>query len=432
MRTKKNVFVVGLDDFNLDKLQRLPEAKEMEFYPAVKFSEMRGVDNISIADLMAIADKRIEEAGHIDAVVSYYDFPGTALVPIIAQKYNLPGPSLESILKCEHKYWSRLEQQKVIPRSLPQFKAFDPFDDDAYEKIDFITPYWIKPIKSYRSFLAYRISGPIQFREYMEEVRKHVNFMAEPFNYIFKEYGMPYEITDMEETMIAETPIHGHQCTVEGYAFDDEVIVYGIVDSVREEDRSSFSRYEYPSNLPQEIQFRMADLTRRAISQIGLMNSAFNIEFFYDSTANMIYLLEINPRISQAHTDIFEKVHGISHHHIMLNLALNRRPKALDYNGEFRKAAHFMLRTFESGKVKGAPKQEEIKALKEKYDDLAIKINVKEGMNLDDMYGQDSYSYELANIYLGGRNQEELLEKYHDVVDKLSFSIDYVEEDMLY
>jgi len=432
MRTKKNVFVVGLDDFNLDKLQRLPEAEEMNFFPAVKFSEMRGVDNISISDLLAIADKRIEEAGHIDAVVSYYDFPGTALVPIIAEKYNLPGPTLESVLKCEHKYWSRLEQQKVIPRSLPQFKAFDPFDDDAYEKIDFITPYWIKPIKSYRSFLAYRISGPIQFREYMEEVRKHVNFMAEPFNYIFKEFGMPYEITDMEETMIAETPIHGHQCTVEGYAFDNEVIVYGIIDSVREEDRSSFSRYEYPSNLPQEIQFRMADLTRRAISEIGLMNSAFNIEFFYDSTANMIYLLEINPRISQAHTDIFEKVHGISHHHIMLNLALNRRPKALDYNGEFRKGAHFMLRTFESGKVNSVPSQEEIHTLKQKYSDLAIKINVKEGMNLDDMYGQDSYSFELANIYLGGRNQEELLEKYNDVVENLSFKIDYIEEEMLY
>lgn len=432
MRKKKNVFVVGLDDFNLNKLKRLPEAEECEFLPAVKFSEMRGVDAISVADLLAKVDERVKEAGHIDAVVSYYDFPGTALVPIIAEKYNLPGPTLESILKCEHKFWSRLEQQKVVPKSLPQFKAFDPFDDNAYDKIDFITPYWIKPIKSYRSFLAYRISGPIQFKEYMEEVRKHVNFMAEPFNYIFKEYGMPHEITDMEETMIAETPIHGHQCTVEGYAFDDEVIVYGIVDSVREEDRSSFSRYEYPSNLPQEIQFRMADLTRRAIGQIGLMNSAFNIEFFYDSTANQIYLLEINPRISQAHTDIFEKVHGISHHHIMLNLAMNRRPNALDYNGEFRKAAHFMLRTFESGVVKGVPGQEEIDNVKKKYPDLAIKINVKEGMNLDDMHGQDSYSYELANIYLGGRNQEELLEKYHDVVDSLSFDIDYVEEEMLY
>ncbi|MCF8336856.1 MAG: hypothetical protein K9I74_02630 [Bacteroidales bacterium] len=176
----------------------------------------------------------------------------------------------------------------------------------------------------------------------------------------------------------------------------------------------------------------MADLSRRAITQIGLMNSAFNIEFFYDATANQVYLLEINPRISQAHTDIFEKVHGISHHHIMLNLALNRRPKALDYNGKFRKGAHFMLRTFEPGVVREIPSGEEIETLKKKYPDLAIKLNVKVGMNLDEMRGQDSYSYELANIFLGGKNQEELLEKYNDVVENLTFHIDYVEEEMLY
>ncbi len=433
MKEKKQVFVVGLDQFNLDKLNRLPEAEDCDFHAALEISDIRGVDSISIPDLLKKADEKIAaNDGQIDAVVSYYDFPGTVLVPIIAEKYNLPGPTLESVLKCEHKYWSRLEQQKVIPKSIPQFKAFNPFDDDAFEQIDFITPYWIKPIKSYRSFLAYKINGPVQFGEYMQEVREHVDFMSEPFNYIFKEYGMPHEFTDMPERMIAETPITGHQCTVEGYAYDDEVVVYGIVDSVREEDRSSFSRYEYPSSLPQEIQFRMADLTRRAITQIGLWNSPFNIEFFYNSTANQIYLLEINPRISQAHTDIFEKIHGISHHHIMLSLALGKRPKALDYDGDFRIAAHFMLRTFQNGEVKETPSEKEIKALKERYDDLAIKINVKPEMNLDEMFGQDSYSYELANIFLGGKNKEELLEKYDEVVRGITFKIDYIQKDMLY
>ncbi|MFO8089596.1 MAG: ATP-grasp domain-containing protein [Desulfatiglandaceae bacterium] len=428
MNAKKNVFVVGMDDFNQAKIKRLPEAGECEFFPAVKLSEMRGVENISIERLLEKVDARIKEVGRIDAVVSYYDFPGTVMVPIIATKYGLPGPSLESMLKCEHKFWSRIEQQMAIPDNIPQFTAFNPFEDAAFEKIDFITPYWIKPIKSYRSFLAYRINGPIQFREYMEEVREHIDMISEPFNYIFNAYGMPQEIAGMKETMIAETPISGHQCTVEGYAYNDEIIVYGIVDSIREEDRSSFSRYEYPSSLPQEIQFRMADLTRRAISRIGLMNSPFNIEFFYDATANQIYLLEINPRISQAHTDIFEKVHGISHHHIMLNLALNRRPKALDYKGDFRKAAHFMLRSFEPGIVKSPPTQNEIECLKKKYPDLAIKINVAEGTNLADMYGQDSYSYELANIHLGATNQEDLIAKYNDVVSNLSFDIDYGEQ----
>ncbi len=62
------------------------------------------------------------------------------------------------------------------------------------------------------------------------------------------------------------------------------------------------------------------------------------------------------PRISQAHTDMFEKIHGISHHSIMLNIALGRRPKALEYKGDYRIAANFMVRTYEPGMVKKAPK----------------------------------------------------------------------------
>ncbi|MFP4620659.1 MAG: acetyl-CoA carboxylase biotin carboxylase subunit family protein [Bacteroidales bacterium] len=424
MTGKKQVFVVGLDDFNLEKLKRLPEAKECDFHPAVKYEEMRGLEQFDMKSLIETAFQRIDQHGKIDAIVSYYDFPGTDLVPIIAERYRLTGPSLESVLKCEHKYWSRLEQNKVIPRSVPMFMAFDPFDDQAYQKIEMIPPFWIKPIKSFRSFLAYRINSEYDFNDHMQEVRDHIDYMAEPFNYIFRNYHLPEEFAYMKETCIAESPISGHQCTVEGYVYDGEVVIYGIVDSVREEDRSSFTRYEYPSSLPQEIQFRMADLARRAMTQIGLNNSAFNIEFFYNHTVNQIFLLEINPRISQAHTDIFEKVHGISHHSIMLNLALGRRPTALEYKGKYRIASNFMLRIYESGRVKKVPSREEVSKLQEKYPELTLKLHVKEGMHLSELQGQDSYSYELGNMFLGARNQEELIQKYDDCMANLTFDVE--------
>jgi hypothetical protein len=432
MSNKKQVFVVGLDEFNLKKLERLPEAKQCDFLPAVEIKEMRGVEQLDMKSLINKAFERIDKHGKIDAIVSYYDFPGTSLVPIIAEKYKLPAPTLESMMKCEHKYWSRLEQNKVIAHSVPTFKAFDPFDDRAYQHIELIPPFWIKPIKSYRSYLAYKINSEYQFNDLMEEVREHINFMSEPFNYIFQNYNLPQEYASMKETMIAETPITGFQCTVEGYVYNGEVVVYGIVDSLREEDRSSFTRYEYPSSLPQEIQFRMADLTRRAIIQVGLNNSPFNIEFFYNNTVNQIFLLEINPRISQAHTDIFEKIHGISHHSIMLNLALGRRPKALEYKGKHRIASNFMLRTYEPGKVKEVPSQEQIDKLMKKYPELEMKVHVKKGMHLSELYGQDSYSFELANIFLGARNQEELLDKYHDCLDNLTFEVKFDESTPVY
>jgi len=427
MNDKKQVFVVGLDDFNLKKLQRLPEAGECDFLAAIKYDEMRGVEFYDMKKLIDTAFSRIEAHGKIDAIVTYYDFPGTNLVPIIADHYRLKAPSLESVLKCEHKYWSRLEQNKVIPRSVPMFAAFDPFDEKAYQKIEMIPPFWIKPIKSFRSFLAYRINSEYQFNGYMTEVQENIEYMAEPFNYIFQHYDLPHEFAQMKETMIAESPITGHQCTVEGYVYDGEVVVYGIVDSVREEDRSSFARYEYPSSLPQEIQFRMADLARRSIIQTGLNNSAFNIEFFYNSTVNQVFLLEINPRISQAHTDIFEKVHGISHHSIMLNLALGRRPKALEYKGRHRIAGNFMLRLYDSGRVVRVPSREEVEKLQEQYPEMTLKLHVKEGMHLSELQGQDSYSFELANLFLGARNQEELVEKYDDCMNHLNFEIEFDE-----
>ncbi len=430
MSKKKNVFVIGLDDFNLEKLSHLPEAKECDFLPAIRLDEMRDVEKFSIPDLLETADKRIKEAGRIDAAVSWFDFPGSVLVPIIAEKYNVPGPSLKDVMKCEHKYWSRVEQRRAIPENIPEFKAFDIYDDNAYDKIDFKPPFWIKPIKSYGSFLAYKIENKEQFNECIREAREHIDLMVEPFTYIFDKYEVSPEISKMEEKMFAETMIKGHQCTAEGYSVNGKIEVYGIIDSILEGDTSSFSRYEYPSSLDQETKERIFSISKKAIRQIGLKNSAFNIEYFYDENTGEINLLEVNPRMSQSHGDMFEKVHGMSHHEIMLNIALGRKPVKLDKTGEYEIAAHFMLRSFKSGIVKEAPGKKTINELKQKYPDFDILLNVKEGMDLDDMaqHHIDSYSYVMANIFLGAQSSGELLEKYNDVVEKLAIKVEPGEE----
>lgn len=425
MARKKNVFVIGLDDINLEKLERLPQARECRFLPAVKFSEIRGVEDFSIPELLELAGKRVDEAGHIDAVVSYFDFPGSVLVPIIAEKYGLPGPSLKSVMRCEHKYCSRMAQYKVIPENIPAFKAFDPYDNNAYEYIGFEPPFWIKPIKSYHSYLAYQIKNKKHFNECLEEVREHIDYISEPFSYIIKTYEMPENITEDQDKMFAETPISGHQCTVEGYVYNHEVVIYGVIDSITEEKYPSFARYQYPSSHPYEVQYRMSDLARRVIRQIGLNDAAFNVEFFYNEKENKIYLLEINPRMSQSHATMFENIHGISHHEVMLNLALNRRPEPLEYEGKHQVAAHFMHRTFESGIVSHIADDKTISGLRKKYPDMLLSINVKEGQDLDNIeeHHTDSYSYVLADLDIGAENEEELLDKYNDIVKQLNIQI---------
>lgn len=424
MTEKKNVFIVGLDDFNLDKLRRLPRAKECNFHAALHTSEIRQVDAYDLPRLIQTATDRMKNFdGPVDAVATYYDFPGSTLVPILADRFGLPGPSLEAIISCEHKYWSRLEQRKAIPDNIPSFHVFDPFDDDAFEKIDLLPPYWVKPVKSFRSFLAYKINGPGQFADAMATVREHINLMSEPFQWVMKEFGLPSEFATMKETMIAEAPLSGSMCTLEGYAFQGKMVGYGIVDSVREPDRSSFARYEYPSSLPMEIQHRMIDVARQAIAQIGLDNTAFNIEFFYDQTNDHVFLLEINPRLSQDHSDVFEKVHGLSHLRVMLDLALGIKPAPFEKRGKYSIAANVMLRVYEAGKVTRAPSAEAIEAVKAAGLASHVKVHVAEGEELGSMKSQDSYSFELANLFIAGRDQLDILEKYDKALEMLSFEI---------
>ena len=424
MTEKKNVFIVGLDDFNLAKLQRLPRAKQCNFYAALHTSEIRQVDAYDLRKLIDLAAERMSSfEGSVDAVATYYDFPGSTLVPILAKRFGLPGPSLEAIIACEHKYWSRLEQRKAIPDNIPAFHVFDPFDEHAAEKIDLLPPYWVKPVKSFRSFLAFKINGPGQFADAMETVREHIDLMSEPFRWLMKEFGLPAEFADMKETMIAEAPLSGSMCTLEGYAFEGKMVGYGIVDSVREPDRSSFARYEYPSSLPMEIQHRMIDLARQAIAQIELDNTAFNIEFFYDQTNDHVFLLEINPRLSQDHSDVFEKVLGHSHLRVMLDLALGIKPAPFERRGKHNIAANVMLRVYEAGRVTRAPTSEAIEAVKSAGLASEVKVHVEEGQELGSLKSQDSYSYELANLFIAGRDQLDILEKYDKALELLSFEI---------
>ncbi len=427
----KKVFVVGYDSFNVERLKRIPRAQECEFYPALEWEDFRGVDKFDIKALIEKANLNIHKICEVpDAIITYWDFPASSIVPILVQQYGLRGPSLRSVMKCEHKFWSRMEQRKVIIDHIPEFQAVDPFDDDAYSKLTLITPFWIKPFKSFRSFLAYRINDERDFHNSIENIRSNIEVINEPFQYLMERYRMPEMFTHMNESCICESLLTGSMCTLEGYVHEGEVVGYGIVDSVREGDRSSFSRYEYPSSLPPDVQFRMHDIAKTVIQQIGLDDAPFNIEFFYNQTMDQIYLLEINPRMSQAHTDIFEKVHGFSHHKVALDLALGLRPGPMERKGKFSIAAHFMHRSYESGMVKRVPTQEEIESLKNEVPGFDIKINANEGHHLNEMKNQDSYSYELASIFLGGRDQIDLLDKYDYCLNRLNFEIE-IDKDWL-
>lgn len=101
---------------------------------------------------------------------------------------------------------------------------------------------------------------------------------------------------------IAEAIISkGRQCTLEGYVHGGKSVVYGVVDSIREGRlRSSFARYQYPSQLPAHVQDRVTEAAAALMAQIGYDTAPFNMEFYWSPANDQIRLLEVNARISKS------------------------------------------------------------------------------------------------------------------------------------
>jgi hypothetical protein len=423
--TPHNVFVLGLDAENLEVLQGLPNAHEYAFHQLLTIEELKHGEDIPVQELIAKAERQLDSfGGSIDAIVGYWDFPVSSMVPILCARYGLRCSSLRSRLVCEHKYWARLAQ-RAITDAHPRFAPVDPFDDDALANVDLDYPFWLKPIKGFSSMFARKITSAQDFHDALVSLRACVGRVGEPFDYVLSLVDLPPEIEALGGSCcIAEEEVTGHQVTVEGYARGDDITVYGIVDTVPYPDAPCFLRYEYPSRLPQSVQYQMADIARAVIAEIGLDHSTFNIELFWDETTDRLSILEINPRHSQSHAWLFWQVDGLPNHELMLDLALDRPRKLPRGHGPYACAAKWFLRRFDDGVVTRVPTADEIAAVEADIPGTEIVLEVDVGERLADLHDQDAYSYKLAHVLVAAADPEELDKKYQQCVERLPFAFE--------
>lgn len=421
---KKNIFVIGPDELNWNKLQNLKGAQNYDFHELLAYEESHGAKTYDAKWMLAEAQRRLDAFdGRIDAIVSFWDFPVSLMLPILARRYGTRAPSLESALMCEHKYWSRVKQQEAVPDMTPGFARFDPFDDDALEKIDLSYPFWVKPIKSFAGHLGFRIGSAGDFRQACEKMRAGIGAFSGPFDDLLEYADIPDEIRS-GGFCLAEQIIGGKQVTLEGFACDGEIDSHGIVDSFRHSNRVSFSRFQYPSRLPGKVKDRIFAASRKVMKHIGFDNSPFNIEYFYDARSESLKLLEINPRIAQSHSDLFKKADSTSNHRIMVEVGLGKHPHWEKGRGEFRIAGKFFIRSFADGRVARAPTEEQIAEIRERFPGTIVQPLVKQGQQLSEMLYQDSYSFKLAIVYMGAASQRELCDNFETVKQILDFEIE--------
>jgi biotin carboxylase len=419
----KHIHVVGLDDFNGQKLARIDLPEGLSAHRLMAYEEVKGQDTIDFDALLETASRRLRETNApVDGVIGWWDFPTTSLIPAICHRFNLAGPSLESVLKCEHKYWSRLVQREAIPDYIPGFCAVDPFHDDPKSQLTLDYPFWIKPVKGFASQLGFRIGSDADFDRAIQIIRQEIGRLGDPFDALLHKVDLPAEVAAVGgHFCIAEEIIGGRQCTLEGYVHDGDVEIYGTVDSIRLPNRSSFQRYQYPSRLPRRVQRWMEAVAKRVMSHIGYDNATFNMEFFWDPKRRKLSMLEINPRLSQSHADLFEKVHGVPHFQIMADLALGRAPHWVGRKGPANCAAKFFIRRFSDARVTAVPDEATIRQIEADFPGCEIDVRVKPGTVLSDLKDQDAYSFELADVFMGAHDQQELLRNFAAVRKRLKF-----------
>lgn len=133
MLGRKNVFVVGLDEHNRRVLESMQDAHLYTFHGVPTYEEIYG-GPISFHDPLTSAQGILDSFDRpIDTILGFWDFPVSAMVPLLRQGYGLPAVSkTEWIVKFQRAEW----QVSTVTRTVLTSTATDfhlRAELDAYE-----------------------------------------------------------------------------------------------------------------------------------------------------------------------------------------------------------------------------------------------------------------------------------------------------------
>lgn len=426
---KKNIFVPALTETQRGEIGTIDIPGGISVHGLLDYESLISAEELDFDDLLDRARAELHAFdGSVDAVIAHWDFPTSVIVPVLAREFGLPAPTLESVLKNEHKYWSRVLQREVVPECVPKFCAFDPFDDEALDGIDIPFPFWVKPIKSHSSQLGFEVPDPATFASAVQQIREEIGRIADPFDRALARVEVPGDIRMAGgRTCLAEEIVTGTQAAPEGSMFRGDYHVHGVFDMRRDAEERSFTHLDYPArSVPPGVQQRMIEVTERYLRHTGFDNGCFNSEFMWDAETGKLWLIEVNTRISQSHSDLFAKVDGSSNHLVAIDVALGIPPRMPHRKGEFAVAAQCLVPRYEDGIVTRVPNEDEIAALRDRFPGTVVKIDVEVGEKLSEMPNQDAYRYKLATLYIGAADAEQLEQRYHDAIAALPFEFEEV------
>jgi len=423
-----HVYVMAPDPQHWDALEAVAESSgDVRIHPVLEKDDVVHVESLDVRAVLAKAERELGDAGPVDAIIAQWDFPTTLLVPMLCHERGLRSPSLEAVIRCSHKYWSRVAQRESIPEYTPAFELVDPFEDGAADSVGLQNPFWLKPVKGFSSMLGFRIDERDDLEQALAVIREEVDRIGEPFDVLLEEAGVDAELRSVDgRQCIAEAYLSGIEVAHEGYVQDGEVHFHGTLEMVR--DRECFTRLLWPAMVPAPVLERMADASTRFLKHIGYDDGCFNAEYFWNPDTDDLKLIEVNPRISQSHVPLAMLRDGMSNHQVAFDVGLGRRPTFQPGGGEAPLAAKFYERIpLQEGRVTRAPSPSELEAIRAGFPTATIVMAVEEGDELSELVDQDPRTSTLFELYLGADDERDLLERHARLLSSFPLEVDGVD-----
>lgn len=337
----------------------------------------------------------VEQAAEVvtDGVVGTKD-RSALLAALAAQRLRLPGPSPAAVLRSQHKFTSRLVQQRAVPESVPRFALLD-------GPPPFSPPFVVKPVVSRLSQGARRI-------ERLEELPspEDLSPYAASFEAMAALAGAPQTFRGY----LVEELVDGREVTYEGFVHRGRVTTIGVTDSVFYPGTGSFERFEYPSSLSPETWDELAEVAARVVAALGFDGGFFNVEFRVPERGPA-KIIEVNARIASQFSPLVQALHGRSTYDALFALACGEDP-AWEPERRDRVAISYVVRVFEDAFVDAVPEPEE-----------GLELLVRPGSRLSEQGVNDAASYRLAIFTEVGATREEAVGRCRRRAAALDFSL---------
>jgi hypothetical protein len=382
--------------------------------------------NIQMGRLLKSAFEEAKSVPRLQGVIATDDYPAAFVASLLAVDRGLPGPAPESVLLCQHKYYSRIAQRRSIAEVVPPFSLIPLNGSNGFKTPPLPFPFFVKPVKGVLSILSEPVSSRKELQIFLRKARRRLPSFARPFDRLMREAGLNESYPIGGQNLIAEGILQGLQVTLEGYVFQGKVFLIDFVDSIFYPGTHSFQRFERPTKLPSLIQKRMFRWAERFLQSIGFDNSLFNFEFLYDPRKKTVRLLEVNSRMAHQFAGMMEAVHGTNPYEILVDLALGRRPRFRRMKGKEHAAASFVLRKFEDREVKSVPTVADLLEVQRLFPGVEVEILVKPQHRLSDFFRQDEISYRYAIINLSAPNKKELFRRFKECEKRLPFAFSQI------